>query len=261
MSPGGTYQSRRKRNKGRGGRIALWMIQGVICAAIIGGFGYGLLRWSEDDAPYAVRVVRVEGLNRLEENAILEASGVDMGGNLFAINEADTAAAVERLPYVRSCSVERIFPETLVLRIRERAPVATLMVNSHAYEIDREGVVLREYAALEVPSPPYITNAPEMARVSPGDQLQHAAVHEALRVWTAFADTGMRTDVRVTELAAFHPDEIVMFAEEIPCEVRWGRGDYEVQAARLNVLWEELGRRFEFREYVDLRFGADIVCR
>jgi hypothetical protein len=30
---------------------------------------------------------------------------------------------------------------------------------------------------------------------------------------------------------------------------------------RLNILWEELGKHIDFQDYVDLRFGADLVCR
>ncbi len=65
----------------------------------------------------------------------------------------------------------------------------------------------------------------------------------------------------VDELAVYDDNDIRMYCATLPFEIRWGRGDYDVQARRLDILWQELEGRLPCTEYLDLRFGRDLACK
>lgn len=71
----------------------------------------------------------------------------------------------------------------------------------------------------------------------------------------------MAAQVNVSEISAARANEILMYCEELPFEIRWGRGDPVAQAERLDFLWNAKGGHLECAEYLDLRFDNDLVCR
>ena len=135
------------------------------------------------------------------------------------------------------------------------------MINSRSYELDAEGIVLREYPPNEVPIEPYITNVPDLAFVTPGDRLDHPALMRALQVLEAFSTYAANENVNISELAAYNEQDIRMFCEELPYELRWGRGDLEKQARRLVIFWRQTAKGSLCKQYLDLRFGQDLACR
>ena len=165
------------------------------------------------------------------------------------------------MPYVRACSVEVSFPESVTLLIEERVPFASLLVNSRSYELDETGVVLREYGPDEMPASPFITYVEDADFIKAGQRLTQPGLQRALEAWTAFSHTAMAEDVAVSEFAAPSEDNVLMFCDELPYEIRWGRGSAREQAARLDVLWLEMDREIGCTEYLDLRFDDELVCK
>lgn len=230
----------------------------VTCAAFFSREFYVFLR---DSSRFQVQAVVIEGLDALSESALLEQSGITGADNVIFFDLEGVETRITAMPYVRSCGVGLAFPDTVILRIWERQPHATLMVNSRAYEIDRERVVLRECQPGEMPGEPFLTNVEGVNFVTLGEQLSQPALIGALSVWDAFSQTAMASAVSVSEIAAFHLDDIRMYLDDAPYELRWGRGNFARQARRLDILWRQLGPHLGCREYLDLRFGTELACK
>ncbi len=258
------YQKRRgRRNNPRQfrDRPMAYVLQWVVCVAIIAGGGYLFYLYLHESDGFSVRWIRVEGARVLDPEAILAASGITTADNLLFFDADAARARVEAMPYVKSCRLERVFPDRVVLTLEERAPVATLLVDNHLFELDAEGVVLRELPA-NAPYPgPLVTNVPHLGYVEPGQQLAQPPVAAALAVWDAFSEVSMAQDVIVSELAAFGENEVLMYCDELPFEIRWGRRDFMNQARRLDLLWRKMGKQVDCQEYLDLRFGKDLACK
>ena len=127
-------------------------------------------------------------------------------------------------------------------------------------EVDRSGIVLREYAPDELPREPFISMAPGLEFVSLGERLDHPAVLAALDVWEAFSRTEMARDVTVSELTAERVDELRMYCDELEYALVWGRGNFDEQARRLDYFWKKEGGSANCAQYLDLRFGNQFVC-
>jgi len=242
-------------------RRALLVIEVLLFGAVMGGFGYFFVKYAQGSGDFRVRKVAIHGLAYLDEKTILAASGITADGNVFAFDEAAVSGRIEALPYVESCEVSRVFPDTVSITVRERVPAASLHVGRHAYEIDRKGVVLREYAANEMPMDPFITQAPGVEFAKPGDIVAEPALQTALAIWDRMNAGALKQDLRVSELAALRGDDVRMYCAGVDYEIRWGNEDVDAMAQRLEVLWNKFDGTLPCTEYVDLRFGADVACK
>ena len=72
---------------------------------------------------FAVRDIRVSGNRILSSAEVTQLSGVAVGDNLFRLSPGDVNQALRRSPWIAGVEVERRWPSTLVVRVRERSPV------------------------------------------------------------------------------------------------------------------------------------------
>ena len=90
----------------------------------------------------AVGNVQVEGRERTSREAVLNALAVTRGTPILAVDPADAKQRLEAVPWIRSASVERRFPDTLHIRLVERQPLAFWQQHGKLVLIDRDGVVI-----------------------------------------------------------------------------------------------------------------------
>jgi len=135
------------------------------------------------------------------------------------------------------------------------------MVGNRLFEVDDECNVLRELLPDGLHVGPFITNVGDLGYVEPGQKLEPPALAHALAVWRAFSTTAMAQEVTVSEISAGHEGRISMYCDELPCEIRWGRDNFEKQAAKLDVFWQSQDKHIRCKDYVDLRFGDDVACK
>lgn len=135
--------------------------------------------------------VTVSGAERTEVDAVVEASGVELGEPLVSVSADAVARRVERLPWVATARVERSWPSTVKVHVSERVPVATVQVtDDHAALVDAEGQVLAIEAraaddADDTEAPLVLTGID--GRIAEGERLDGDA-REALAVAAAVAE-------------------------------------------------------------------------
>ncbi|MFA6240613.1 MAG: FtsQ-type POTRA domain-containing protein [Candidatus Hydrogenedentales bacterium] len=215
----------------------------------------------QDSDYLQLKTIRVEGANVLTPERIVAISGLTNEDNILFIRTSSVRGRLIAEPFIEKCRVARIFPDMVSIRVVERAVAGTLMAHNRAYLIDGEGIVLQKLDPIAAPPAPLITEVPELGNVEVGGMARQRPLFEALAVWQAFQTTEMSKQVTVSELAAHAPNDIRMYCDEVRYEIRWGRGDYEKQAKRLDVLWREKQGCLPCLEYLDLRFGRDLACK
>ena len=251
-------QGRKPPNMGKRIVVAIEVLLGF---AFVGAIGYYFYQYTVVSDKFQVKQVEIEGLRTLSEDAILEASGLIDDGNVLYLDVGAVVESVEALAYVKSCDVKQVFPDTVVISIEERIPHLTLQLNSRAYAIDESGVVLHEYGPVEETLLPFITNVGGVEFVEPGEALGAEGLDAALEVWETFRALPMAEGLHVSELAAYSGDEVLMYCDELVFEIRWGQGDIAKQGKRLGVIWDQQNGAIPCGEYLDLRFGEDLICK
>jgi len=242
-------------------RVLLRGTELILFFGVVTGGAYALYDYARTSERLRVKTIAISGAAVIDERDIIAETGITNVDNLLFLDIDAIQEQVQDMPYVKHCRVERDFPDRVVVTVVERTAVATLVVDSRLYLIDKDGVVLRELTPHEAPYGPLITQVQGIGYVSLGSRLDHKSLEAALAVWDGFSSTRMAQDVVVSEIAAPHEDHIRMYCDELPFEIRWGRNDFVNEAYRLDLIWEKTNHDPPCSEYLDLRFGDQPVCK
>jgi cell division protein FtsQ len=138
-------------------RIGWRLAVAVIAAATIcGGVWFGMSRTGSADrqrvaarllgasADIGLKVadIRVEGRETTDRETILTALGAGLGTPILAVDPVRARQQLEALPWVRSAAIERRLPDTLIVRLVERKPLALWQHNGKLDLIDRTGSII-----------------------------------------------------------------------------------------------------------------------
>jgi len=252
---------RRRKNPPRRRRVLIWTLEFFIGFGVLAGFAWAFSAYVQESERFLVKTVRVDGAHVLREEAIVAVSGIHANDNLLTLPCVAIGQRIEEMPYVRASHVERLYPDTIVITVEERTPLVTLLLNNHFFELDEEGVVLRELAQQAPDQSPILSSVPGLSAVQPGDRLEHPVLREALALWSTFRQSPLAGHLDVGEIAARAENDIAFISENVPFVLRWARGDYARQVRLLEIWWNEVGSSGPCREYLDLRFGNDLVCK
>lgn len=121
-----------------------WAVWGALALVVAVVAGWLLLASSM----FGVRDVQVSGTSLVNEQQVREAIGLGPDDALVTVDTSAAADRVQHLAPVAEVTVSRSLPSTLVVRITERSPVATVTVDGASWVIDAEGVPYAEASAV-----------------------------------------------------------------------------------------------------------------
>jgi cell division protein FtsQ len=158
---------RRALKKAEGRRRLVLLCLAV--AVVLAPGGYWVLA---NSSAFAVSGVSVSGGGTIMSAEVRQAAVHAVGGrSLLQVDAGAIEGAVERLPYVRTASVDRSFPHTLSIQITTYRPAAAVRSGKSAYLVSSDGRIL----ATDVPAKsrlPVIAAALDVLRAVP-----HAFTH------------------------------------------------------------------------------------
>lgn len=121
-----------------GWRLGRW-VWALGLLSLLGGSGYLLMLWEPQRLP--VRLVTVDGvLKYLSLHCLQERVIAQLDGGILTQDLAGLQTAVEAIPWVRSASLRRRWPDRLDIKVVERVALARWSENAL---IDADGVIFR----------------------------------------------------------------------------------------------------------------------
>ena len=93
---------------------------------------------------FEVRDVMVSGRQQTNRNNLIAALDLERGAPILAFDIDEAKARIDELPWVRSSTIERMLPDTVLVSIVEREPLVLWQLNGKLRLIDAEGVVILE---------------------------------------------------------------------------------------------------------------------
>jgi len=235
---------RRPRRPRRRSRRPLQLAAAVLA---LGAVGWVLL----GSPVLGVRSVQVDGVASLPAEQVREAAGIERGTPLLRVDVDATEARVAALPQVASVEVTRGWPDSVVITLVERVPVAVVGEPGNRSLIDADGVLFDIVSG----SPPPGVVPLEVADPGPGDPATLAGV-AALGAMPS----GVRE--RVAGAAASGDGEIRLTLTDGTL-VRWGGPEEsEEKAAALAGIVEQVAAgALEPAAEIDVSTPAAVVLR
>lgn len=217
----------------------------VVCVLLAAAW---LVQQLHRDHRFAVTSIQIEGTVHSDPGRLRSIFAAWEGANLFELDIDVLRAQVTAVPWVEDVSIEKRVPDTVVVRVRERVPVALALEEGRLRYVDRSGVVV---APLSVDD-----GNDDLPIVRAGSLESRRRAVEFLEMLAADHPDLYQ---RVGELAPIEPSGFRLFDRDLrarlflPAE---GGVDRWRQVHALAKV-EEWGR--SGLEYADLRFARRIV--
>jgi cell division protein FtsQ len=92
---------------------------------------------------FQIKIITVSGNEKILYNNIVNISGIEQGDNIFKLDKELVKKRIENAqPYLEVISIDRKYPDEVVIHVRERQAAAAIPYLSSYIIIDREGIVL-----------------------------------------------------------------------------------------------------------------------
>ena len=89
--------------------------------------------------PLPIRHVIINGRGMTSEEALYDALGTNLGRPIFGFSVEAARKRIDDLPFVDHATVERRMPDTIVINLTERTPIAVWQTHGHFTLINRAG--------------------------------------------------------------------------------------------------------------------------
>jgi cell division protein FtsQ len=145
-------------------RLAVWMIIGLVMVAV-GGIAifFGLPGMAKQEAAelasragFEVDKVEVRGVERMNEMQVYNVALGQVDRSMLALDLPKVRAELLQLGWVKDARISRRLPDTLVVDIVEREPVAVWQHHGVLHLIDVAGAVLEPVSPSAMPDLPLV---------------------------------------------------------------------------------------------------------
>jgi cell division protein FtsQ len=240
----------------------------VLLLGVAGVLGYGvwdLYRFCAEGDLFVIREVRIEGNHLLLDQEILDALQIPARVRLWQVKPEQIESQLLSMSSIRSVHVERVLPETLVIDLMERSPIADWRdpKTGKRYALDEETVLLaesdemnrrlREAGQVNLHRPEVL--GLEVWGRLPGDRIESENLEKllsALGVAAAREEDWVPTVRSVVFQDREHGWVLRCGSEER--EVRIGDRHFLERIGRIDPVWKVLLREGLQVAYIDLRF-------
>jgi len=241
--------------------LIVLLLLAVLGALVYEGHVFALSSWR----------FRVGGINNIElagdapnsRGAVLEKMHDVIGRNIFQISLADRKRELEKIPWVETATVIRLWPNHLRVIVKERTPVAFIAIGDQIEFIDAQGVLMELPSGVRSDySFPVIVGTSENEPLSS----RAARIKIFMRLMREL-DGGDGTPAKVRY--SHDLDEVDLSdPEDVKVMAKGGSGSIELHLGNENFLqrymvflsnvqkWEQERGKLES---VDLRYGREVI--
>lgn len=220
------FAARARRHRWRSAAPYVAVLTGVALLGVAALLVYGT-------GVFAVRAVEVTGARIVSAEQVRERAEVPLGAPLARVDLEAVRARVAAMPTVESVRVDRSWPGTVRVAVRERAPAAAVARAGRFTLVDRDGVLYRTVPALPRGVPLLTVRSP-----GPGDRATRAAL-------TVLAALGPALRGRLVSVAAPTAEQVTLVLER-GRSVFWGdAGDSDRKVVVATALLERPGTRID----------------
>lgn len=191
-----------------------------------------IVSWMNRSPVFTVSALRVEGNMRVDKAEAIRLSGLHAGMRMMEIKPPAAARAVLQSLWARRVHVVRRFPNTVVIRIEERKPIALVNAGRVRY-MDDEGLLLPLFCGTYSNLPVVSGFRPDTAGRLPGEALARVKrfIDECGQANQAFAK-------RISQIDFSKAPRIRLKLEDFPAAVEMNESQARLAAGRLRQIVE-----------------------
>jgi len=203
------------------------------------------------DLTYQFRIndIQVTGNYHLEMQDVISSSKIEKGEPLLKISLRDIKDRLEQNAWIKSVSLKKQLPGTVLIKIKEAEPMALLSLKKRLYLMDGDGELLERLKGDGVPFLPVIKN------INPKKKKD---MKEALKLVSTLNDKNIIANRESIEIGVETYGLKINMDGEL---IKVGYGEYSAKIDRWMELEPEIRKRGLPIKYVDLRFKDSVIVK
>jgi cell division protein FtsQ len=196
-------------------RRAVWVTAAAVVVALVGAVTISVF-----SPLLSLQTIEVQGTSRVDKQAVLRSLDGQIGKPLARVDFGAVKRDLSDFPLIESYVTEERPPHTLVIRITEREPIASVQVGKGYELVDPAGVV--------------ISTSPSKPKDVPVIDIKGNSVDGAVYRASAEVLLSLPTQVRsvVTKVTASTADDVTLTLNTGE-QVVWGSAESSLQKAQL----------------------------
>jgi len=235
--------------RGAAGRLA----RAVFGTLAVAGVGVGLFaggkvgyRWLTTSPTFAIHRIELRGNRRASADALVRRSGLSVGHNLFTSDVDAAERGIAQEPWVKTVDVHRRLPDTVSIRVTERAPVVLVDLGK-LYFADADGALFkRAHAGDDLDLPVVSGIGRDTFQSQP--KVVEAQLRDLEALLADYQARGFDKAYRVQELSLDAARSVSLVLSPVGRRgavqtVALGEAPFGPKLDKLGTLWGELRRR------------------
>lgn len=200
--------------KAKGQRRKRFFIISLIVVAILAVVG--LLYNSKF---FNIKEIEVKGNKNITDQYVIDRSGIKREDTLFSLPSSKIINRIKKISWVYSVMVFKDWPDTVVIDILEKKPIAFIQLDNGSYLIDRKGFIIDRLRLKSVGKLPKIDQLP-INKVKIGQVIDNRSFNNALKAYLALSPN---LRAKVTNITARSVNELYFIIQGI--EIIYGKAE------------------------------------
>jgi len=255
LRPGGNREVRRRRQRRTALRATLW------CAAWLAGAALAILGFRQawlllnDQGRFPLERVIVQGAGERIDREIEARLSPLLGRNVLTIDIAEVERAASVHPWVRSASVRRRLPSSILVLLEPRAVAVLALAGDGVHMVDGTGSDIGRLEPRDASeNHPVVTGV-----MDPGGRASDVRLSAGIRAALALEENAPEFAAGISTLDLSRPDRLTATLRDFRPPVYLSPADPLRNIDRLAVVRARLESAGVEAEYLDLRFKDRIV--
>jgi cell division septal protein FtsQ len=179
--------------------------------------------WADQFFP--IRSVEINDVHKVTRGEVLAALSLDGSSGLLSADTTKFKQKLEAHPWIRQAEVQRVFPDTLVVEVKEREPAAVLRVGTREVLLGEDGGVIAEAGQGTFDGFPILTGIDYTLLVSRNSDTTERVIAGIglASLLSAVGANRMEVDLRT-------PGDMVAYYDGL--RIRFGEGAFEDKVER-----------------------------
>ena len=237
-------------------RVFYWGALGALGIATIVGSAAAV--YSVVQSPYfELSAIEVRGTKRLTEVQVMDLAGISRLPSIFDVPVSRIEEALSQNPWIEEALARRVFPDRLIVEVRERSPRAILQLEELHY-VDHEGIVFKRVAPGEPVNFPVVTGLLPTDMEDPEGKELLARSLELVSLWESSERLGAD---RLSEIHVAKGRGLSVITRGVVTEIQFGLDNFPLKMEKLVKLLDRIEEQGIYAGYIDLSFRNMIVVR
>lgn len=238
---------------------AVRLVSWVTVVSLIGVVGYEVYGVVARTTFLKLERIEINNLKRLTREEIINQAGIRIGDGMLGLSLNTIGEDLGKNPWIAKVKLRRYMPNTLIIDIVEREPMAIANMG-YLYYVDGNGDVFKPLTVGDKLDYPVITGITEedLTRDPAGAK---AALKDALGLMELLRQG---TALKLEDISEIHFDKgfgFTLFAMDRGIPVRLGTGDLSGKMQRLARIYRQLQEQMTSLEYIDLDYSDKIIIK